>query len=162
MTGEVARASVRVDVPIEVAFRVFTADIDRWWRRGPRFRASGPALGVLMLEPRVGGRLLETWDGEDGPRVAQTGEVLRWEPPELLELSWRLTNFAPDEVTTVRVEFRPVEGGTFVTVTHSGWGALRPDHPARHGERGADLVRRLGLWWGDLLRSLREITAARG
>jgi hypothetical protein len=42
-----------------------------------------------------------------------------------------------------------------VTVTHSGWAALRPDHPVRHGKVGAEHSREVGLWWGALLAALR-------
>jgi hypothetical protein len=50
------------------------------------------------------------------------------------ELEWRLTNFAPGERTEVEVLFEPDEDGTRVTVEHRAWSALRPDHPARHGQ----------------------------
>jgi len=42
-----------------------------------------------------------------------------------------------------------------------GWSALRPDHPARHGNVGADFDRMIGQWWGALLTGLREHVAAR-
>jgi len=45
--------------------------------------------------------------------------------------------------------------GTLVTVTHSGWSAIRPDHPVRHGEEAAAFLRRMGLWWADQMNSLR-------
>jgi hypothetical protein len=44
-----------------------------------------------------------------------------------------------------------------VTVTHRGWAAIRPDHPARHGQASAEFLRRLGLWWGEQLSSYRTI-----
>ena len=49
--------------------------------------------------------------------------------------------------------------GTLVTVRHGGWTALRDDHPARHGLKGAAFSRMIGLWWGELLTSLREHAA---
>ena len=39
--------------------------------------------------------------------------------------------------------------------------AIRDDHPARHGNVGPDFSRFLGLWWGELLTSLRESTSER-
>jgi hypothetical protein len=42
-----------------------------------------------------------------------------------------------------------------VTVIHRGWSALREDHPSRHGLHGAEFVRMIGMWWGDLLSAYR-------
>lgn len=44
-----------------------------------------------------------------------------------------------------------------VTLTHGGFARSRPDHPVRHGMELADLVRMMGLWWGDSMTSLREL-----
>jgi hypothetical protein len=46
--------------------------------------------------------------------------------------------------------------GTLVTVTHSGWSAIRPDHPARHGEVADAFLRGTGLWSADPMTSLRR------
>ncbi len=46
-----------------------------------------------------------------------------------------------------------------VRVEHSGWNTLPDDHPARHGLTGAEFSRMIGMWWGDLARSLREHVA---
>ena len=48
-----------------------------------------------------------------------------------------------------------MDGGTQVTVLHSGWRAIRPDHPARHRLPVDDFLREIGLWWGGLLSALR-------
>ncbi|MGE0789549.1 MAG: SRPBCC domain-containing protein [Sandaracinaceae bacterium] len=150
-----ARASVLVRVPIEHAFRVFTEDIDRWWRRGLKYRVSGKRTGILHLEPFVGGRLFESY-GEP-PRVFENGRVTRWEPPRELAFEWRAANFASHESTTVEVSFAPSASGTLVTVTHRGWASIRPDHPARHGHAPGPFLRMNGMWWGDLLTSLRLV-----
>jgi uncharacterized protein YndB with AHSA1/START domain len=157
--GDQARISVAVAVPPATAFEIFTGEIDLWWRRGPKFRHAGKRRGFIHLEPYVGGRLFESIDSDNGsepPRVFEVGHVLVWEPPERLAFSWRNANFAPDEITRVEVEFVPSRTGTIVTVTHRGWSALRPDHPARHGLQGAAFSRMIGLWWGELLTSLRQ------
>ncbi len=156
MSGDQARISVVVAVPLEVAFEVFTTEIDHWWRRGPKFRHAGRRAGLIRLEPCVGGRLFESIDSEDGERIFEVGRVHVWDPPSRLAFTWRLANFAPDEVTNVTVEFAPTSTGTLVTVTHVGWGALRADHPARHGLQGAAFSRMIGLWWGEQMSSLRE------
>ena len=68
---------------------------------------------------------------------------------------WRSPNYVANEKTFVEVLFAESPSGTLVTVTHSGWSALRPDHPARHGETASVFLRRMGLWWGDQMTSLR-------
>ena len=60
------------------------------------------------------------------------------------------------EKTEVEVLFAQSPSGTLVTVTHRGWAAIRPDHPARHGHDVEAFIRMMGLWWGDLVTSLRE------
>ena len=52
--GDQARVTVLVEVEPALAFRVFTEEIDQWWRRGSRFRVSGRSHGILRLEPGVG------------------------------------------------------------------------------------------------------------
>jgi uncharacterized protein YndB with AHSA1/START domain len=157
VSGDRVRVSVAVAVPPAVAFEVFTGEIDRWWRRGPKFRHAGLRGGFVCLEPHVGGRLFESIDSEDGERVFEVGRVHVWEPPTRLAFSWRNANFSPDELTNVTIEFEPTSSGTLVTVTHAGWGALRADHPARHGLQGAPFSRMIGLWWGEQMTSLRQL-----
>jgi uncharacterized protein YndB with AHSA1/START domain len=157
--GDRARVTVLVLVPPERAFEVFTREIDLWWKRGPHFRFGGRSPGVLHIEPGVGGRLFEAFGEGAAARVHEAGHFTVWQPPSRLVFTWRNLNFAPREVTEVEVCFEACTGGTSVTVEHRGWATLRPDHPARHGLAGAEHSRRLGLWWGQLLSSLREHTA---
>lgn len=154
--GDQAKVAVSVAVPPAEAFRVFTGEIELWWRRGPRYRAAGHRRGIIRLEPGVGGRLFESFDGEHGPRVVETGEVTCWEPPSRLVLWWRNVNFAPHERTEVEVTFAPAPSGTLVTVIHRGWSSLPADHPARHGLEVEAFVRMMGMWWGELATALRE------
>jgi uncharacterized protein YndB with AHSA1/START domain len=152
-SGDRARVSVDVAVPPADAFRLFTDEIGLWWRRGPRFRAAPGDAGLMSIEPQVNGRVFESWSDGSAERVHEIGRVLAWEPPHRFAFSWRATNFAPAEHTEVEVRFEPVGAGTRVTVTHSGFASLRPDHPVRHGKTGAEFSRELGLWWGDLMRA---------
>lgn len=159
--GDAASASVFVEVAPDVAFDVFTREIDLWWRQGPRYRIAGRQRGRLAFEPGVGGRLFETLDGPSGSSTFVVGRVTAWDPPSSLELEWRGVNFKPHEATFVAIRFEPKRDGTLVTVRHRGWSALPGDHPARHGLTGAAFSRMIGLWWGDLMTSLREHVAAR-
>ena len=158
MNGATARVSVTVAVPPAAAFEIFTRDIDRWWRRGIKFRHAGARRGFIALEPRVGGRLFESIDGEREPYILEVGEIRVWEPPARLVFSWRNANFSPGETTEVEVGFSASRTGTMVTVTHRGLDALRPDHPARHGLADLGFIRVVGLWWGEQMTSLVDVS----
>jgi uncharacterized protein YndB with AHSA1/START domain len=159
--GDQATVTVLVAVDRDVAFRIFTAEIDLWWRRGLKYRVAGTRRGIIRLEPGVGGRLFESFETDDGVRVVETGRVTSWEPPARVVFEWRAVNFAPAEKTEVEVLFQPSPSGTLVTVKHRGWSVIRSDHPARHGHDVPAFLRMMGLWWGDLLTSLREHAASR-
>lgn len=159
--GDAAAATVFVAVSQQDAFEVFTQEIDLWWRRGPRFRSSGKHAGALCFECGPGGRVFETFELSSGSRTIEVGKVIVWDPPARLSLAWRAANFKPHELTIVEVSFQPSGEGTLVTVRHRGWSALPDDHPARHGLTGAAFSRMIGMWWGDLLTSLREHAAER-
>jgi uncharacterized protein YndB with AHSA1/START domain len=159
--GDCATVTVHVGVSREEAFDVFTREIDLWWKHGPRYRIAGRRPGGLCFEPGIGGRLFETFELTTGPRTIEVGRITEWEPPARLSFEWRGVNFKPDEKTFVEVAFEPSPNGTLVTVRHRGWSALRADHPARHGLIGPAFSRMIGLWWGELMTSLREHIAAR-
>lgn len=156
LAGDQARVSVLVRVAQDVAFRIFTEEIDQWWRRGFKYRVAGKRRGIIHLEPRVGGRLFESFEVGSETKIFQTGTVTAWDPPSRLVFEWRAVNFEPHESTEVEVVFERGENGTLVTVTHRGWSKIRPDHPARHGHPVEPFIRTMGLWWGDLMTSLRE------
>jgi uncharacterized protein YndB with AHSA1/START domain len=164
--GDRVSASVFVEAPPEIAFEVFTAQIDQWWRHGLKFRVGGRGRSVLHLEPRLGGRLFEAIEPPEPdplapPRVVQTGVVTAWDPPHALEIEWRAVNFAPHEKTSVCVRFTPRAAGTDVTLVHSGFASLPPDHPVRHGDPVEVFIRRMAMWWADQMASLRMHVAAR-
>ena len=149
--GDQARVSMLVKVPPSVAFRAFTEEIDQWWGRGRKYRVAGDRRGIIHIEPKLGGRLFESFEAGAESKVIETGHVTAWEPPARLGLEWRSPNFAPGEKTFVEVLFEESASGTLVTVTHSGFAALRPDHPVRHGHDVPTFLRWMGMWWADLL-----------
>jgi hypothetical protein len=102
MSGDSARVTVTVAVAPPLAFEIFTEEIDRWWRRGLKFRHAGTRGGFLRIEPELGGRLFESIDGGDGPHVLEVGRVRVWDPPRRLAFSWRNANFAAQEQTDRR------------------------------------------------------------
>jgi uncharacterized protein YndB with AHSA1/START domain len=158
VTGDEARVSVLVRVPPPEAFRVFTEEIDGWWRRGLRYRI-GKHRSVVHLEPKLGGRLFESFETAAGEKLKETGRVTCFEPPSRLVLEWRAVNFAPEEKTEVEVRFEPSPSGTLVTVYHRGWSRIRADHPVRHGQPPSAFLASMGRWWADLMTSLGERVA---
>lgn len=111
------RRSVTVGASAAHAFRIFTADIGRWW---PSTHHVGAApYKANVLEPRLGGRWYEI--GEDSSQT-DWGRVLAWEPPTRLVLAWQLTaqyKFDPDFETEVEVRFiAEAEGRTRVELEH--------------------------------------------
>ena len=160
--GDRASVSVGLAVAPAEAFRLFTEEIDAWWRRGRRFRNAPGDSGIVCIEPGVGGRMFESFSGEAGEQVVEMGRVRIWQPPQRLVFEWRAVNFAPHEHTEVEVLFEPTSRGTLVTVVHRGWSALRADHPVRHGLDVPAFIRMMGMWWGDLMTSLRLRSTGQG
>jgi uncharacterized protein YndB with AHSA1/START domain len=157
--GDRVSASVFVAASPDIAFEVFTARIDQWWRHGMKYRVGARRLSVLHIEPRLGGRLFETIAGDDAhaaPHVVQTGTVVEWTPPHALRIEWRGVNFAPHEKTTLTVTFDARAAGTQVTLVHSGFASLPADHPVRHGQAVDAFVRGMAMWWSDQMSSLRD------
>jgi uncharacterized protein YndB with AHSA1/START domain len=161
IANDVVTVTVTVSVKPATAFTIFTEETDLWWRKGPRFRIAGKQPGTLRFEPRVGGRLLEEVESPSGIRTFIKGRISLWQPPERFEFDWWGVNFAEGESTHVQILFEEISSGTRVTLRHSGWAALRPDHPVRHGLQGRDFIRMIGLWWGELLNSLREFAVTK-
>lgn len=150
--------STVVDVDPETAFEVFTREVDRWWRSGPRFRP-GPGPGEMRFEEGVGGRLLQVDDADQATELAR---IRVWEPRRRIVLDMRGRDLAPGESTEVEVRFEPTGTGTRVTVAHRGFEALGPDHPVRHGLGDEAFRASMGLFWADLLTALRRHAHRRG
>ncbi|MEO5866013.1 MAG: SRPBCC domain-containing protein [Sphingomonas sp.] len=102
------------------AFRVFTADIGRWF---PLAMFSVKPAADCRLEPHVGGRLYEI--AADGAETLW-GHVLEWDPPRALALSWQ-ARVTTQEAQRIEVTFRAVPGGAEVRLVHAGWEKLKLD-----------------------------------
>lgn len=150
---------VSVAVPVAEAFRVFTEEIELWWRRGPRFRSAPGTSGLICLEPKLDGRVFESFTYGFGESVVEIGRIKVWQPPTRVLFDWRNVNFASDENTEVEVLFEAIGAGgagTRVAVIHRGWRDIRADHPSCHGLPQAEFIRMIGMWRGDLLGNLRQ------
>jgi uncharacterized protein YndB with AHSA1/START domain len=109
---------VTVRCSLATAFRVFTADIGRWY---PLAMYSILPAVDCRLEPYVGGRLYEI--GDDGQETLW-GRVLDWNPPHALALSWE-ARCSQEEAQRIDVTFRAVPDGAEVQLVHAGWEKLK-------------------------------------
>lgn len=142
------RASVEVAVLPEVAFDVFTREIDAWYRVDKDTLPDITRTAAIRFEPWLGGRLLDVHDSDSG-EGRELGRITDWEPGHRLA-------FIDNEGTEVEVSFERLGVGTRVTLTHrgldrvsskraaqlrrKGWAALAPfyrDHVAPNARPAA-------------------------
>jgi len=147
--------SLRIAAAPRAVFDAFTQEIGLWWRPNGLFELTPRGDGELRFEPGPGGRLVTTLaTGKE----FEIGKITHWAPGERLAFTWRQSNFAPDQLTQVVVAFELVgEAETRVTVTHRGWGAIPPEHAARHGFPLANFQQRLAENWRGLLARLAKL-----
>ena len=113
------KLSFRVACPPAHAFDVWTARTSLWWPAD--HTVSGEDGLEIVIEPRVGGRILER---SASGREEIWGEVLVWEPPRRLAYLWHLRADRAD-ATEVEIVFVPDgDGATEVRIDHRGWERL--------------------------------------
>jgi uncharacterized protein YndB with AHSA1/START domain len=121
----VVRASVRVELPPEAAFRLFTEGINQWWPLQEGYSYGGDRAREIVLEPMEGGRFYERFvDGDE----LQVGTVRVCTPPDRILFTWRSPHWQAE--TEVEVRFLPQDVGTTVEVEHRGFERLGPDGKA--------------------------------
>jgi uncharacterized protein YndB with AHSA1/START domain len=136
-TAAPIRKSVRVAVPPQRAFEVFTARMGTWWR--PEHSMLKSAREDVIVEPRQGGRWYER--AVDGTEY-NFGHVITWEPPGRLVLAWQLDGtwqynaqlitevelrFIADGANGTRVEFEHRNMERFAELTEATRAALDSD-----------------------------------
>jgi len=148
---------MRVACTAQRAFDAFTRDINQWWVHNEMFAFTLGSRGTLHFEPGARGRLIETYDDDTAFVI---GEILTWDPPHRLVLTWREASFEPNQCTEVQISFVEVgDDQTRVTVEHFGWNAIPQTHVARHGFPLADFQTRCAEWWQASLARLAVLTA---
>lgn len=153
---EGSRVLVALRVPADPAraFEAFTGEIGSWWRPNGLFQFTDGRTGTMAFEPGPAGRLVEVY--ADGSRFT-VGEVLTWDPPHRLVLTWRHASFAPDQSTELHVSFTEAGTETRVVVEHYGWDRIPAEHVARHGFPLPAFQQRFAEWWQQLLAALRDL-----
>jgi uncharacterized protein YndB with AHSA1/START domain len=141
---EPIRRSLRVPVPPDRAFEVFTRGMGIWWPLDTHSIAVDQELAQramdLSVEPRLGGLIEEVLD--DGSR-RRWAEILAWEPPTRLVYAWK-PNDLPTPPTELEVRFAERDGDTSVELEHRGWEGLgrraESIHPLYASDRGWTMV----------------------
>lgn len=148
------RRTVTVQAPLDLAWRVFTEKLGKWWPLARYKIGNVPAVDAV-LEPRVGGRWFER--GEDGS-TCDWGRVLAWEPPSRLVLTWDITaDWRHDPNLQTEVEVRFIAEGanaTRVELEHrrlDRYGARRDEMRAIFESEGG---------WGRLLEAFARAVAS--
>ena len=112
------RKAIVVQASREIAWKVFTEQLDTWWPLAVYKIGKAPAVDVI-IEPRVAGRWYER--GDDGS-TCDWGRVLLWEPPSRLILSWDINadfQYVPNLGTEIEVRFlSETEHSTRVELEH--------------------------------------------
>ena len=125
---------VALDVTIGAApsavFSALTEDPGGWW--GPPFLGS-QAIG-LTLEPRIGGLLVERWDGGGEVVAAVTG----WQDDRHLKLIGPFHHGLAVGVATFHLE--PTDQGTLLRFTFRAIGAIDPEIAAAMSNGWTELV----------------------
>lgn len=135
-----------VQLSVDAAFRLFTAEIGRWWPLRSH-SVFGDAAATCAIDAAVGGRIYETH--ADG-RQSEWGRVLAWEPPHRLACTWHPGRGA-ETAQDLEVTFQPEGAGTRVTLTQTGWERL--------GEIGEETRANYDQGWDLVLKPYQELAA---
>src|SRR5262245_45815862 len=122
---EPIRKTIAVARPVEDAFETFTAEMGTWW---PLLSHSvgGEDAETVEVEGRAGGQVVEHIRGG---RTAVWADVLVWEPPHRVVLSW-YPGRGPAEATEVEVSFQADGDRTRVVLEHRGWERITAERAA--------------------------------
>jgi len=112
------------------AFRLFTAEVARWWPLATHHLGRLPPVACAIV-PVVGGRIYET--APDGTEQ-DWGRVLAWDPPGRFAMSWDV-----GIATELVLAFTPVSAGCEVQLRHDGWAGQQPARRAAY-EAAWDIV----------------------
>jgi uncharacterized protein YndB with AHSA1/START domain len=122
-------ATVEVAAPIERVFRALTdpAELPKWWGDPAVYQTT-----VMIADLRVGGRWRSEGKGADGHEFHVEGEYTVVEPPRRVAFTWRPSwDDTPDTLVTYNLE--PIDGGTRVTMRHTGFTAASAESCRNHG-----------------------------
>jgi hypothetical protein len=128
---------LKVSLPVERAFELFTAGIGTWWPLATHSVGEIQAE-TCFFEGWTGGRIVEVL--KDGSQ-SEWGRVLVWEPFHKVSFHW-YPGRQPDTAQQVTVTFSEIPGGCLVELVHTGWETLGDEALARRNgyDTGWDFV----------------------
>ena len=132
--------TIRVNCPVDHAFKVFTEQIDLWWPPGHR-RFEG---SEILLEAQSGGQFIER--KKDGEEIIH-GEVIACDPPHRILYTWHPGSLAAP--TEVEVRFTQQEESTLVEIIHS-------EGEDRTEGRWLERVQKFGRAWDEVLKAFGQ------
>jgi uncharacterized protein YndB with AHSA1/START domain len=119
----VLKLTRRFAAPRERVFEAGTSPevLKDWWRAGPHWETP-----TAEVDLRPGGRYrLAMTDTDKGETHVVVGEYREIQPPERLVYTWSWESnsdaMAGSDDSVVTVEFAEADGGTEVTLTHTGF-----------------------------------------
>jgi hypothetical protein len=113
---EPVEKELKVGLPKEAAFKLFTEEIGAWWPLA-RHSVGGEQAQSCYFEGHAGGRIYEVMN--DG-REAEWGRVITWEPYDRVSFYW-YPGRTPESAQKVSVSFSDFPDGTRVSLVHVGW-----------------------------------------
>ena len=143
----VVTETISVKAAVADVFEAYVERIDAWWpRQGKRFRYSFAPKGVdphhIRFEPRVGGRLYETFS--DGSEYV-IGAIREYAPPDRIAYTWKAPDWNAE--TLVDVTFEKAGETTIVRVRHTGFEKLgQPGLAAGYQEGSREIYAALQTW----------------
>src|SRR5262245_49103922 len=113
--------TIAIAAPPERVWQALTGEIACWW--GPEYLRDASRTRGMVIEPQVGGRLMESW-GDHGAGYL-IGHVVEWLPPQHLACTWMEKAWSGIS-TFVSIELSPDGQQTQVRLIHEGFERL-PD-----------------------------------
>jgi hypothetical protein len=134
---EPVRKQLKVSLPVEKAFELFTARMGTWWPMATHSVGEEQAE-TCFFEGWVGGRIMEVL--KDGSQ-SEWGKVIAWEPFRSVRFHW-YPGRTPDTAQEVTVTFSEIPNGTLVELVHMGWETLGEEAMVRRNgyDTGWDYV----------------------
>lgn len=145
--------TIRVEAPIDHAFKVFTTGLTRWWPYN--FGVGKRPIEKVLMEPRLGGRWLEV--AADGSETT-VATIILWEPPHRLVMLWQVNaQWKPDAAMKSEVDVRFQADGAGATIVE----LLHHKFETMGAEAGASLRRDVDGGWPGLLERFANEAASR-
>jgi uncharacterized protein YndB with AHSA1/START domain len=117
-TQDAVIGDVEIAASPETVFAAITdpEQLKQWWGDGKNYKVER-----WEGEVRVGARYRSIGTGHTGDPFEVTGEYMAVEPPRLLAYTWEASWTTGVPASLVRWELSPLQSGTRVRVTHSGF-----------------------------------------